>query len=428
MLTQFPLPYPEEWWYSVLCRYHIRTGNLKHQTTVHELFQGANAAAMGSLFPNRTLSDVFTQLPKGVLNFDELLQDQTLLPYFVRFHQTERKKEIAENVRLGRAMVVSSIWRVDSKRKWKPRYCPVCYQEDQERYGEPYWHTPHQIPGITHCHQHGCRLVAVEQIIPAHMSYTFYPLCAFKLSAQEIEVEGWPLALSRILYDYWKLPLLIGPTDGYSNLAIRLGNMGYEVIQKKSRHTILDVKRLYRDLSAYYGAQLVSEIVGTDPTVCRINRACKWQGIAPDLYALLQCFAGTSTETVFSAERLSSKFELQLRQLEAEPVVYTKKQILERLDVTASQLEILAKKFGMEPFWRRSQHEDSVPKRKYQFVMEGDQLAQFEQAFAQSGFRYESYFIRYCIQFYLEAKIWTTDTQDVPQMKADRTLPGKSGS
>lgn len=33
MLTYFPTPYPGEWWYSVLCRYHVRSGHAKHQTT-----------------------------------------------------------------------------------------------------------------------------------------------------------------------------------------------------------------------------------------------------------------------------------------------------------------------------------------------------------------------------------------------------------
>lgn len=27
MISFFPMPYPDELWYSVICRYHIRSGN-----------------------------------------------------------------------------------------------------------------------------------------------------------------------------------------------------------------------------------------------------------------------------------------------------------------------------------------------------------------------------------------------------------------
>ena len=49
MLTFFPTPYPGEWWYSVLCRYHIRSGRQKVAKTLHELY-GARPLIHGRLF------------------------------------------------------------------------------------------------------------------------------------------------------------------------------------------------------------------------------------------------------------------------------------------------------------------------------------------------------------------------------------------
>ncbi len=42
------------------------------------------------------------------------------------------------------------------KRDWQ--FCLDCVQEDKLNVGVSYWHTDHQLPGITHCMKHGCPL------------------------------------------------------------------------------------------------------------------------------------------------------------------------------------------------------------------------------------------------------------------------------
>ena len=41
MIPFFPAPYPDELWYSVICRYHIRSGNPSFKYSIRELY-GAN--------------------------------------------------------------------------------------------------------------------------------------------------------------------------------------------------------------------------------------------------------------------------------------------------------------------------------------------------------------------------------------------------
>ena len=41
MIPFFPAPYPDELWYSVICRYHIRSGNPSVKYSIRELY-GAN--------------------------------------------------------------------------------------------------------------------------------------------------------------------------------------------------------------------------------------------------------------------------------------------------------------------------------------------------------------------------------------------------
>ncbi|MFD2114258.1 TniQ family protein [Paenibacillus yanchengensis] len=39
------------------------------------------------------------------------------------------------------------------------KFCPKCIVEDEEGYGEAYWHRSHQAFGVSVCYKHMCRLV-----------------------------------------------------------------------------------------------------------------------------------------------------------------------------------------------------------------------------------------------------------------------------
>ena len=97
MLHFFPTPYPGEWWYSVLCRYHARTGNPKFVATIEELFGGRPRATIGSAFPNNTIYDVISRLPKGLFDIQNLILNHTLFLYDLRMAPLEKKKKIWYN-------------------------------------------------------------------------------------------------------------------------------------------------------------------------------------------------------------------------------------------------------------------------------------------------------------------------------------------
>ncbi len=103
MLTYFPTPYPNEWWYSVLCRYYVRSGHAKQQTTVQELFHQPRAA-LGSVFPNGTLRQVCSQLPSEIFPIREMILQHTLFPYCTRFQSLPVK-----NVMLGAVHIKANV-------------------------------------------------------------------------------------------------------------------------------------------------------------------------------------------------------------------------------------------------------------------------------------------------------------------------------
>lgn len=84
MLHYFPTPYPDELWYSVLCRYHVRTGNSGSAATFRELFGNRDNAIFSSFMPNGLMKRIADQLPEGVLDVENLALNHTLFPYRIR--------------------------------------------------------------------------------------------------------------------------------------------------------------------------------------------------------------------------------------------------------------------------------------------------------------------------------------------------------
>ncbi|MCM1569126.1 MAG: TniQ family protein [Roseburia sp.] len=399
MLSYFPTPYPGEWMYSIYCRYHVRTGHPRHQTTIRELFGNRPSAAIGSIFPNNTISQVVSQLPPGFLDAKQLIIGHTLFPYYTRCYSIAQKEKLLGQLCLGTSTVITSIRRFGQLPA--PRYCPLCAERDREAYGETYWHIVHQIPAMQVCPQHGCRLLSVEGIDATRVRYAFAPLDTVLPDLNDAPPEHippWHFQFSKILYDYATLPLSCAATPTHSNLAIALGNMGYEVIQGHSPHTILDAKRLYHDLTAHYGQEIVGKVFGDEKAICLLNRVCKWECLTPERYALLQCFAGIDSATVFAPSPLPNALEQKLRGLLESGIPYTQKQMCESLGITASQLGIAVKKYGLtahDVLQQENFHKISV-------VFNDTEHEQFKRALARSGFRFDRHFAHHCVMEYLK--------------------------
>ena len=407
-MIYFPTPYPHEWWYSILCRYHVRSGNSKQQSTVRELFGGRTTAAIASVYPNSTIYQITSRLPPAVLDAREVVLQHTLFPYYMRFYRVVEKEDVLGRLGRGETVVITSIRRLSGSKDWSPCYCPQCAAEDRQTYGEAYWHIEHQIPMMSLCPAHGCRLLHVEDLPLSHLGYTFFPLESFDLApshSESTDVPLWLLPLCRILNEYYALPLSAGATeDGHSNLAMALSNRGYGVIQRNSRYTILDAKRLYQDLISFYGKPLVEQVFGGEKSICTINLACKLEMKVPERYALLQCFASIDTETVFATEPLKDKYEEQLTLLQSTGVVYGKKQLAEKLGITKSQLDILAAKYDIQPFWTQNGEPEEERRRlhKRSFVLDERELQLFKEALRRSGYRYDSHFARHCVMQFIK--------------------------
>lgn len=96
MLQYFPTPYPDELWYSVLGRYHVRSGNPNSATTLRELFGEESVGGMGNFLPNCGIRRVAEKLPEGVLDERDIALHHTLFPYTFRFQDLATKEKLLE--------------------------------------------------------------------------------------------------------------------------------------------------------------------------------------------------------------------------------------------------------------------------------------------------------------------------------------------
>lgn len=396
MLTFFPAPYPGEWWYSVLCRFHVRTGNHNHQTTIRELFHGKPKAAMGTLFPNSTVHQIISQLLPP-WDCQSIILQYTLFPYYTRMYTKDQKEKMLSTLCDGESVTLTHIWRATTKKKWSLRYCPACVQEDTEKYGEPYWHREHQLSLASVCCTHHCRLQSAGEADP-RLSEMFYPLSMIdNIGDAKEPAAQWEGPLSTILRDYLTLPQEVGPTTDHNNLAQALANKGYGIIRSNGTLS-LDARKIYKGMMKKYGSALTQEIFGNEISAFVLNRIVKWNLTSPERYALLQNFVDLPTTTMFSGTPVEDRLCVSLQNLAKRGVTFGKRALAEQLGIKPFQLDVLAKKYAIQPFWEQNGTTAEKKTNMLKLHLTAEEREDIHQAAQQLGFRYDTHFVRYCVE------------------------------
>lgn len=178
MLTFLPTPYPDELWYSVLCRYHVRSGNVSQRKTAEDIFARQKQKVSVELATD--VQFVLDALRTPFLSAREVLVNHTLLPFYARFWRAERKAKVCAALcgKDDRAVHSVGIYKMNGTRYKLFRYCPVCFIQDIELYGEPYWHRQHQMPDIRVCIVHKCWLIETDVML-RDSNNTFRPALTY---------------------------------------------------------------------------------------------------------------------------------------------------------------------------------------------------------------------------------------------------------
>lgn len=177
MMTFFPQPYEDELLYSILARYHIRSGNISPKATMKELF-GLNTVTSVVDLPSN-IDSLIKNMPIGAkYTAEELIFNHTLYPFYSAFLPPERAELVLNSMkehRGGDIYTRAGIMASSISSKQYLQFCPECIKEDREKYGEFYWHRVHQIPGVMVCPKHKELLLDSKVLVHSQNKHEYIP-------------------------------------------------------------------------------------------------------------------------------------------------------------------------------------------------------------------------------------------------------------
>lgn len=155
MLGCLPEFLPDELVYSVIAAWGDRLP-LQDYPLLHLSFGGSRGYLMCHL-PNN-LSFFLSQLPPYYdMTLERLIIEHSLYPYYAATLLPDRRQRLWNLMYEDRGQglhTVAGIGRTIIRSPQWLRYCPICIDEDQRKYGRAYWHRLHQIPGVFICPVH----------------------------------------------------------------------------------------------------------------------------------------------------------------------------------------------------------------------------------------------------------------------------------
>ena len=350
MTTQFPTPYPDETWYSLIVRYHKHSGNQYWTKTKLELFDQKSIKVLNGIsFPCEMMRKVKAKYPDSFDLLDIAL-NHTLFSYTMRFQPLEKKTKDLNDYLNGMELNLRFLHHIKNEKEWSLRYCPICRQEDIEKYGEPYWHAVHQIQLMPLCPIHRCRLINAPNKKPYYRYYFPVP----EDGEPVFECTHYEPALTDTLNTYLRLPYDVGPNTDTDNLARGMENAGLlrdDILDKR----VVDEAKLYEALVNFYPPELVQAYFGDEIADHQARHIKKFKIHSPEKYALISTMLGLAPEAIFSEKPIPLRTEELFRELTESGYVYTDKQVARIVGVPESRLKTFIERAGIEQFWLDSE-------------------------------------------------------------------------
>ena len=403
-MTWFPSPYPDELFYSVLCRYYLSSGIKEHNIVKRLLFGNRVGIKMATLYPNAAVHAVLSQLPEGVFDGHNVILHHTPFLYYTRMYPATEREALMDDLLQGRSKTPTHLWRTFPKGDYALRYCPLCVREDTQIYGEPYYHVEHQIPLSSVCVLHKCRLkqIAVDNPRLA-LNNKFYPLGTMGTDREpDMDVTPAELQVSELVREYWRLPASISP-PACNNLYQTLLNSGYMTIVRQNGLNV-DRAKLYAALCDYHGVETVERVFGDNISGTMVNRIKTWEQLLPDRYILIQAMLDLPTKTVFGPEPIRDNLKEKIERMAKQGGFYTLRQVAKDMNLKQYEVNAILRYYDMDPFWRE------VPAGKSQTARTGilrctvdeTELERIRQYSQEMGYHCAGAFALDCVRYVME--------------------------
>ena len=257
MIAYLPEIYPDELVYSWFCRYYVHSGALTHKMALDDiLYKRCNNLSkefLGHLNP-----EMQSKIQK-IYPIECLIFENTMFPQYARFVPLDQRKtalyHLCNDFRDVHHLF-SVLPRADTDRFMK--YCPLCVEEDQQKYGETYWHRTHQLRNMRVCHKHRCNLEISTVTAKSEQTFTFCP-------AEEYATIKSPTMTNNPRsqqYAEYMAAVFHAPLSMTTDIPISavfyhaMSDTRYMAVSGKARHT----KQLAEDINAYYKSIGISNI------------------------------------------------------------------------------------------------------------------------------------------------------------------------
>ncbi len=163
---------------------------MSFKATIEDVFGTKNATAVMELPSN--LNALINNLPLNTeYTADYFIDNHTLFPFYTAFLPPKRSQWVRNNMMkrngkgiYGKTGIMAS--SVVSNQFFK--FCPLCNEEDKERYGELYWHRIHQIPGVLVCPKHQVMLCDSQAPIKGYNKHQYVAASEENCIKQDIAV------------------------------------------------------------------------------------------------------------------------------------------------------------------------------------------------------------------------------------------------
>lgn len=319
MINYLPAIYPDELFYSWLCRYYVHSGCLTHKMALDDILlkrcHNPSKEFIGHLNPNaqKRIEEIYPM--------EYLILNHTMYPQYARFIPLEEKKNAIYHLGYDFCdphFLFAIIPRTKSDINFK--YCPMCVQEDREKYGETYWHRKHQIRNMLTCHKHKCMLERSDISAKSEKTFTFSSAEEYVNDIKPVMADSKIQEFSEYMANVFDTPIDLKKDIPISAI-LHYGLVGTKYLSKTC--TTKYTKRLSEDIQAFYTEMGLGDIA----SMSQIQR--HWFGDRSDFSVVCQIayFVGMSTEDL-TQPKLSAEQILQEKQthymIDKQPIQWDK--------------------------------------------------------------------------------------------------------
>lgn len=229
-------------------------------------------------------------------------------------------------------------------------YCPMCAEEDIGKYGEMYWHTPHQIQMMPLCPKHKCRLKSSGIKINQGLNYRFIevsPLVCPDMDVGYDPIEKKYITFTNMLYYFWK-------ERGHKDLELFRKRL-FLYMQNRDYFPIAAFKveheKIMKELQAFWAPDYDSFIREEYFNRQLYGMVESGKFHAPEMYALLLVFLEITPRQIMDPSQIPDEVGNKLRELSDRGYVLAKNYVAKELGVRTRQLDALARMRDIPVFW-----------------------------------------------------------------------------